>query len=228
LSTSMAENLLQKRLGYHFNDLALLHLALTHRSCGAKNNERLEFLGDSIVNQVVADRLFHKFPESREGELTRLRAMLVKGVTLAELARDLDVGECLRLGPGELKSGGHRRDSILADTFEALIGAIYLDSDYPTCRERLLAFFNVRLEKLDLSAISKDAKTRLQEVLQSRGEPLPNYELVKVAGDDHSQRFTVACFIKSLPENFEGEGSSRRKAEQQAAETALEALETRR
>lgn len=222
----LAEGLLQKRLGYQFDDLELLRLALTHRSCGAGNNERLEFLGDSVVNQVVADALFHKFPDSREGELTRLRAMLVKGVTLAELARDLDVGECLRLGPGELKSGGHRRDSILADTFEALIGAIYLDSDYSTCRQRLLTYFGDRLNSLDLSAISKDAKTRLQEVLQARGEPLPGYELETVAGDDHRQHFTVVCEIKLLSASFEGSGSSRRKAEQQAAEAALTALES--
>ena len=221
----MAETLLQKRLGYKFDNLELLYLALTHRSCGASNNERLEFLGDSVVNQIIADTLFHKFPQSREGELTRLRAMLVKGITLAELARDLSLGECIRLGPGELKSGGHRRDSILADTFEALIGAIYLDSDYSTCRERLLTFFNPRLEQIDLSLMSKDAKTRLQEVLQAKGESLPTYELVKISGDDHRQSFKVACLIKLLRQTFEGVGSSRRKAEQQAAEAALEVLE---
>lgn len=224
MSIPLAESQLQIRLDYQFDDPNLLYLALTHRSCGVNNNERLEFLGDSIVNQIVADALFHKFPKAREGELTRLRALLVKGVTLAEMSRDLDIGGCVRLGPGELKSGGHRRDSILADTFEAIVGAIYLDSDYGTCRERLLFWFESRLAALTLSETSKDAKTLLQEYLQGQGQALPRYRLLHVSGDDHLQYFTVGCETEMQTEIFEGGGSSRRKAEQEAAKTALNVI----
>jgi len=216
---------LQRRLGHKFVDSSLLTLALTHRSAGGRNNERLEFLGDSVVNHIVAEALYQRFPEAHEGDLSRLRAVLVKGDTLAELARELELGECLTLGPGERKSGGHRRGSILADAVEALAGAILLDSDLENCRRCVLSWFGTRLEALTLEGVSKDAKTRLQEFLQGCGQPLPEYELLGVLGDDHNQRFHVACRIARPALMVEGSGPSRRKAEQAAAGVALERLE---
>ncbi len=214
-----------RRIGYTFKDESLCELALSHRSCGKQNNERLEFLGDSILNFVIAEALFHHFPSAREGELSRLRAKLVKGATLSEVGRELELGDYLRLGSGELKSGGYRRDSILADAVEALIGAIYLDSDLETARTFILAQLGGRLEKLDLKVTLKDPKTRLQEFLQSRRLDLPEYDLEKVQGDPHDQTFYIACRVSGLNEPARGEGSSRRKAEQQAARMALIALE---
>lgn len=199
---------------------------MTHRSYGGMNNERLEFLGDSIVNFVIAEALFQQFPEAREGQLSRLRARLVKGQTLAELAREMQAGECLRLGSGEMKSGGHRRDSILADTVEAVIGAIYLDAGMEAVRERVLDWFAGRLEAISLKDTQKDPKTRLQEFLQSRQEALPHYEVVSVEGEAHEQTFTVVCQVALLDELPQGVGSSRRHAEQQAAELALASLES--
>ncbi len=216
---------LSRRLGYAFNDPSLLELALTHRSCGKRNNERLEFLGDSIVNFVIADALFQQFPQAREGQLSRLRARLVKGETLAEIARELNLGDYLRLGSGELKSGGFRRDSILADATEAVIGAIYLDSDLETCRGFIHRWFRERLEELDLNESLKDAKTRLQEHLQSRRLALPEYELVAVDGEAHSQTFFIRCHVAGLSVASEGEGNSRRQAEQEAARLALVGLQ---
>lgn len=215
---------LQRALGYSFRDESLLLLALTHRSFGGGNNERLEFLGDSIVNMVIAEYLYHHFPAAREGQLSRLRARLVKGVTLAELAREFELGEYLRLGSGELKSGGFRRDSILADALESVIGAIYLDSDFATCRGQILSWFDSRLQHLTLRDTNKDPKTRLQEYLQSRQQPLPRYEVIDVEGEAHAQTFYVECHV-AIPEGkTRGQGSSRRVAEQQAAEAALKAL----
>ncbi|GAA0577541.1 ribonuclease III [Halomonas salifodinae] len=214
-----------RRIGHPFGDASLLELAMTHRSYGGKNNERLEFLGDSIVNFVIAEALFRRFPEAREGQLSRLRARLVKGQTLAELAREFELGQCLRLGSGEMKSGGHRRDSILADAVEAVIGAIYLDAGMDVAKARVLAWYGTRLEAIDLQDTQKDPKTRLQEFLQSRQSPLPRYEVLSVEGEAHAQTFTIECQVEMLDVPTVGVGSSRRYAEQQAAEQALAQLE---
>lgn len=215
---------LQRALGYEFADPQLLTLALTHRSAGGQNNERLEFLGDSIVNHIIAEALYQRFPRSREGDMSRMRSALVKGETLAQVARELQLGDYLQLGPGERKSGGHRRDSILADAFEAVAGAILLDSDVKQCRRCVLAWFSSRLEQIGHGAADKDAKTQLQEYLQSRRRPLPEYELVAVSGEEHMQQFRVACRVQKPTLVLEGSGSSRRKAEQAAAHSALERL----
>lgn len=215
---------LQRRLGYQFREPERLLLALTHRSFGNQNNERLEFLGDSIVNMVIAEHLYHSFERAREGQLSRLRARMVKGVTLAEIGREFELGQYLRLGSGELKSGGFRRDSILADAVESIIGAIYLDSDFDTCRAQVLRWFDQRLQNLDIQDTQKDPKTRLQEYLQSRQYPLPQYEVISVEGEAHAQTFHVACALPSLDRKTTGVGSSRRIAEQQAARSALKAL----
>lgn len=215
---------LQRRLGYEFRDPAHLQLALTHRSYGSQNNERLEFLGDSILNMVIAERLYQTFQSAREGQLSRLRARLVKGVTLAEIAREFELGEFLSLGSGELKSGGFRRESILADAVESIIGAIYLDSGFDRCREMILAWFDERLERLSLQDTQKDPKTRLQEFLQSRQHPLPQYEVVSVEGEAHAQLFRVECAVPELQTRTIGNGGSRRLAEQQAAREALRVL----
>tara|TARA_Y100000782_G_scaffold25279_1_gene27920 strand:+ start:9268 stop:9948 length:681 start_codon:yes stop_codon:yes gene_type:complete len=216
---------LSRRIGHSFGDMSLFELALTHRSCGKKNNERLEFLGDSILNFVIADDLFARFPKAKEGELSRLRARMVKGVTLSEVARELGLGDYLRLGSGELKSGGYRRDSILADAVEAIIGAIYLDTDMDTARGFILSWFKERLDKLDLNESMKDSKTRLQEFLQSRRLALPEYELMNVEGEAHDQTFYIDCRVEGLKKAEKGIGSSRRQAEQEAAKNALIALQ---
>nr|WP_252738244.1 ribonuclease III [Marinobacter salexigens] len=215
---------LQRRIGYRFKSPERLLLALTHRSYGNQNNERLEFLGDSIVNMVIAEYLFLNFDKAREGQLSRLRARMVKGVTLAEIGREFDLGSYLRLGSGELKSGGFRRDSILADAVESVIGAIYLDSDFLTCRDQVLRWFELRLKQLDLQDTQKDPKTRLQEYLQSRQFPLPRYDVVSVDGEAHKQTFHVSCVLPSLERKTSGVGSSRRIAEQEAARSALKQL----
>ena len=222
---SQTLNAFSRRLGHDFGDSSLLELAMTHRSFGGQNNERLEFLGDSIVNFVIAEALFRRFPEAREGQLSRLRARLVKGQTLAELAREMGFGEHLRLGSGEMKSGGHRRESILADAVEAIIGAIYLDAGMEVVRARILSWYAARLEEISLQDTQKDPKTRLQEFLQSRQVPLPRYEVVNVEGEAHAQTFTVDCHVELLEKHTTGIGSSRRHAEQQAAEVALKQLE---
>ncbi|MFV0477278.1 MAG: ribonuclease III [Parahaliea sp.] len=215
---------LEQRLGYSFADKSLLQLALTHRSVGSSNNERLEFLGDSIVNHVIAEAIYHRFPDVREGDMSRMRASLVKGDTLARIARELELGDYLLLGSGERKSGGHRRNSILADTFEALAGAILLDSNYNCCKSRLLVWFDARLDTLASGGNQKDAKTRLQEYLQGQGIARPNYELLAVEGEDHAQHFEVSCHIGKPRLSARGSGASRRKAEQAAAKAVLEAL----
>lgn len=215
---------LQQVLGYQFRDSDLLDLALTHCSVGGQNNERLEFLGDSIVNHIIAEALFLRFPASREGEMSRMRASLVKGDTLAEVALELELGDHLRLGSGERKSGGHRRASILADAFEAVVGAILLDSDVEQCRQCVLGWFDARLQQLSTGTVEKDAKTQLQEYLQGRSNPLPVYELLSVQGEDHTQQFQVACRLHDPKLVVEGSGPSRRKAEQDAATLALERL----
>jgi ribonuclease-3 len=215
---------LQRALGHEFADPALLVLALTHRSAGSHNNERLEFLGDSIVNHVVAEAIYLRFPRAREGEMSRMRSALVRGDTLGAVAGELGLGEYLVLGPGERKSGGHRRASILADALEAVAGAILLDAGVERCRECVLRWFGERLGELSLEEAGKDAKTRLQEYLQGRGAPLPEYELLSVEGEDHNQQFQVACRITRPALSSEGAGSSRRRAEQAAARSALRRL----
>lgn len=215
---------LLKRLGYKFRDPALFELALSHRSVGAKNNERLEFLGDSLLNCIIAEALYHQFPKSKEGQLSRLRSQLVKGVTLASVAKDFELGACLNLGAGELKSGGYRRESILADTVEALIAAIYLDGGIEVCCERVLKWFKTRLSDATLESTQKDAKTRLQEFLQSRKAALPLYVIKNVIGEAHAQTFIIECQVSMLKNSTLGEGVSRREAEQAAASQALQAL----
>jgi ribonuclease-3 len=218
---------LERVLGHTFADQELLNRALTHRSAAGGNNERLEFLGDSIVNHIIAEALFRQFPEANEGDMSRMRASLVKGDTLAELARELELGEHLVLGPGERKSGGYRRSSILADTLEALAGAILLDAGYERCKQCVTTWYTTRLEQLSSGAADKDAKTRLQEHLQGRGSPLPEYELVEERGNDHDKHFRVACRVSRPQLVVEGAGKSRRKAEQAAAAEALQRLISR-
>jgi len=215
---------LSQRIGYVFQDESLIQLALTHRSKGNTNNERLEFLGDSIVNFTIAEALYRKFPQAKEGKLSRLRADMVRGTTLAEIARDFDLGEFLLLGSGELKSGGYNRESILADVVEAIIGAIYLDTGMDAVQERILSWYKSRLDNLSEDTVVKDAKTRLQEYLQKSQNRLPKYDVVEISGQAHDQKFKVSCRVEKLPEVTIGIGSSRRFAEQSAAEKALKAL----
>ncbi len=215
---------LERKIGYQFNDADLIHLALTHRSAAGKHNERLEFLGDSILSFVIADDLFHRFPKVNEGDMSRMRATLVRGHTLAELGREFELGDYLKLGPGELKSGGFRRDSILADAVEAIIGAVYLDSDTEVVRRIILSWYQSRLESIQPGVSQKDPKTRLQEFLQGRRNPLPVYTVTNIKGEAHNQEFTVECEVAGVDKPVIGKGTSRRKAEQAAAETALEQL----
>ena len=208
---------LSKQLDYQFNDIALLQQALTHRSAKGLHNERLEFLGDSVLGFVIADVLYKKFPMSSEGELTRLRSSLVKGVTLAAIARDFNLGDYLILGPGELKSGGFRRDSILEDAIEAIIGAIFLDANIDTAQQVILTWFDERLIKINPANEQKDPKSLLQEYLQGKKIDLPLYEVVKLTGQSHQQEFTVRCWCEKLNIEVTTKGTSRRKAEQEAA-----------
>lgn len=216
-------------LGHDFRDPAWLELALTHRSVsGARNNERLEFLGDSILNFLIADYLYDRFPQENEGKLSRLRALLVKQDTLASVARDLQLGDHLRLGAGELKSGGYRRESILADTVEAVLGAIYRDTgDIEACRARVHAWFGYRLESVGQETVIKDSKSRLQEYLQGRRLALPLYTVVGIEGEAHNQSFQVTCAVPGLTLPTLGNGVSRRQAEQDAAAEALRLLGVR-
>ncbi len=214
---------LSQRLGYQFKDEALVTLALTHRSLGGVNNERLEFLGDSILNFVIAEELYQRFTSAREGKLSRLRARMVKGKTLADVAREFELGEFLLLGSGELKSGGHRRESILADTVEALIGAIYLDSGLDVTRERILSWYETRLDSLTLEDPTKDPKTRLQEHQQGLHQRLPQYDVVSIEGPSNKQVFTVTCRVPDQPPG-RATGTSRRAAEQASAEMILAQL----
>jgi ribonuclease-3 len=212
-------------IGHSFTDAALLKLALTHRSYGSVNNERLEFLGDSIVNFLIAEALFTRFPEAKEGDLSRMRAQLVKGVTLAEIAREFNLGDHLNLGSGEMKSGGFRRESILADAVEAIIGAIYLDAGMDVCRRTVLGWYQSRLNEISPDVNIKDAKTQLQEFLQSRKKALPKYQLVQTTGSEHAQQFEVQCLAAGLTSQCVGVGSNRRSAEQAAATQALKQLQ---
>ena len=212
---------LERKIGYQFKDENFLKLALTHRSANGTHNERLEFLGDSILSFVVADELYHRFPKVDEGDMSRMRATLVRGHTLAELGREFQLGDYLFLGPGELKSGGFRRDSILADAVEAIIGGIYLDSDTEVIRGIILAWYKTRLDSIEPGVSQKDPKTRLQEYLQGRRKPLPTYTVTKIKGEAHNQEFTIECIVAGLDKPVIGKGSSRRKAEQSAADIAL-------
>jgi ribonuclease-3 len=211
-------------LGYRFADAGLLAEALTHRSAGAPHNERLEFLGDAMLNAVVAGALYRRYPQATEGRLSRLRASLVNQETLAILAQTLDLGEYLRLGAGELRSGGSRRASILGDALEAVFGAVYLDGGFDACTKAILRLIEGRLEHISVVAL-KDPKTRLQEWLQSRRLPLPSYQVRRLSGEPHEQHFVVECLVEDLGRRATGEGGSRRKAEQQAARKVLEQLE---
>lgn len=216
---------LQDRLQYQFSDPQLLTLALSHRSCGSSNNERLEFLGDAVLGMAISSFLFKRFPDAREGDLSRIRSQIVRAESLAGIARQLDLGPELLLGPGEMKSGGHRRDSILGDTVEALLGAVFLDSGLEAVEICIQNWFKESLGTLTLDSPVKDAKTALQEWLQARGKPLPEYRVVKTQGEDHSRLFTMSCKIDAVAEAAEATASSRRKAEQLVAEELVKKLE---
>ena len=215
---------MEDRLRHRFARPELLAQALTHRSAGAPHNERLEFLGDGVVNLLVAEALYQRWPKADEGALTRARAELVREAALATIARELQLGERLTLGPGEMKSGGHRRDSILADALEAVVAAIYLDAGFEACRAVVLPWFEASMAALPVGKPEKDAKTRLQEWLQARQKPLPAYDLVGESGEEHAKLFQVRCSTLEPPLSAEGEGSSRRSAEQAAAAAMMELL----
>lgn len=215
---------LQDRLNYVFSDEELLARALTHRSKDAQNNERLEFLGDSILGFLVAEWLYRNFPDVAEGKLSRMRSTVVRKETLARVARSMALPETLILGEGEMKSGGSNRDSILADTLEALLGAVYLDGGMDQTRKLVQHHFYDVLHSLTATDVYKDPKSRLQEHLQRRGKPLPVYEVVSVDGEAHSQVFNVTCYVEGYDQPIEASGSSRRSAEQLAAEKAFTIL----
>jgi len=225
MNESERSSKLMARLRYEFNNRSLLSEALTHRSAAPINNERLEFLGDSILNFVIANELYHMYPDSPEGDLSRLRASLVKKEGLALIAKDLDLGEYLILGSGELKSGGFRRDSILADTVEAILGAVYLDGGFEASSDLILRLYQQQLENIPDVSQLKDPKTRLQELLQARKIALPSYQVVDVSGKAHQQTFVISCGIDELSVNTQGKAGSRRKAEQLAAEKAIVEVE---
>jgi len=215
---------LQKNIDYHFSDVALLKQALTHRSANKNNNERLEFLGDSILGCVISQELYHRFPLVDEGQLSRLRSSLVRGQTLAKLAKSINLSETLLLGQGELKSGGFRRESIQADAFEAILGAIFLDSDYVTVSAVILKLYDELLSDASPDDSLKDFKTQLQELLQKKGHSLPIYELIKTKGQDHNAVFYVSCHIKEFNLSVEENAKSIKRAEQACAESILGSL----
>jgi ribonuclease-3 len=219
----MSDELLQK-LNYVFNDYSLLKTALTHRSRGGDHNERLEFLGDAVVNFVIAEILYQRFPTATEGELSRWRATLVNRDALAEIAKRYELGKYIFLGPGEVRSGGSERQSILSCGMEALIGAVYLDSDFEVARERILEWYEPMLQSLSSAASHKDPKTLLQEYLQSRRMPLPIYTVESIDGEAHQQQFTVSCLVEGIETKTLGTGTSRRRGEQSAAQAMLEVI----
>ncbi len=210
--------------GHRFTDGQLLDAALTHRSATGPHNERLEFLGDAVLGLVIAEAVYHARPDADEGDLSRLRAALVRKQTLADIAGDIGIGPWIQLGQGEMKTGGHRRESILADATEALIGAVYLDAGYGAAREAVLRLYEGLLSRLPSPDDLKDPKTRLQEWLQARGRGLPEYRVLGVEGEDHRQEFTVACRLPDTKEETRAVGRSRRKAEQAAAGAMLETV----
>ncbi|WP_457665802.1 ribonuclease III [Thiolapillus sp.] len=212
---------LQRRLGYEFRDESLLRQSLTHRSAGSRNNERLEFLGDAILGFEVAENLCRQHPNASEGELSRARAQLVKRETLAGVARGLELGDYLILGTGELRSGGQSRDSILSDAVEAIIAAVFMDADMEAARALVRRILKDQIATISPEAQPKDSKTQLQEYLQARGKDLPVYEVITVEGSAHEQQFVVECRVESIGLTAQGEGLSRRKAEQLAASRVL-------
>ena len=218
----MARTKQELALGHDFRNPSLLREALTHRSANGRNNERLEFLGDAVLNVIITEELYKTNPQASEGQLSRLRASLVKKDALAALARGLKLGDHLQLGSGELRSGGYRRDSILADALEAIIGAVYLDGGFHICRDLTLKLYQRRLAALPSVEELKDPKTRLQEYLQARQRALPVYSVLEVAGESHAQHFTVECSVDSV--RTVAVGTSRRKAEQEAARKALDVV----
>ncbi len=222
MSAALTE--LSRRLNYAFIDAALLRRAITHRSKGATNNERLEFLGDSVLNFIIAAELYERFPQLTEGELTRLRARLVKQETLARLARGVRLGECLELGGGEFKSGGHDRDSILADALEAVFGAVFKDRGHAGAHRVIVDLYRPLFAEVDPGAIDKDPKTQLQEFLQKRLAVTPVYTVLEVSGEAHQQHFLVECTVPGLAAPVQGRGANRRAAEQDAATKSLEQL----
>ena len=215
---------LQKKFSYEFNDIGLLKQALTHRSVSKNNNERLEFLGDSVLGCVVSEELYRRYPLIDEGQLSRLRSHLVRGQTLANLAKTLNISESLTLGHGELKSGGFRRESILADAFEAILGAIFLDSDYLTVKKIILSLFNDLINQAKPEDSLKDFKTQLQELLQKKGCSLPSYELIQTKGKDHNAIFYVSCSVTELKLKAEKNAKSIKRAEQACAQSILEEI----
>ena len=219
--TAKASVWLADALGHEFNDVALLEQALTHRSSPGLNNERLEFLGDAILDFIVSDIIYRAFADASEGDLSKLRASLVKKSSLASLATEIGVGDYLVLGGGERKSGGHRRNSILADTLEAIFGAVYLDAGYSAAEAVIRRVYGERLVEFPDIDDLRDPKTRLQEWLQARGRGLPDYELLSVSGKSHNQQFEVRCSIDNSENTSLGNGTSRRKAEQDAARNML-------
>lgn len=223
MSQTAAQGLL-KRFPHRFADASLVETALTHRSASRAHNERLEFLGDAVVGLLVAEALYARFPNRTEGELTRMRAELVREASLAGMAREIELGDAVRLGPGELKSGGWRRDSILADTFEALIGAVWLDAGPEAARLALMPFLGPRIEALGDGRVPKDPKTSLQEWLQGRGLKLPEYELVDAAGNDPVRAFAARCRVQDPSVEAVGFGPARRAAESSAAAAVLAIL----
>lgn len=214
----------ERALGHRFGDAALLERALTHRSYASANNERLEFLGDALVNLVIAEALYRQLPRAEEGALSRLRSSLVREETLAQLGREMPLGDNLRLGEGELRSGGWRRDSVLADTFEALVAAVYLDAGFEAARDTVLKLFAPLLLALPDPESLKDSKTRLQEWLQGQGRPLPSYALVSESGPPHRRVFLARCQLNDAAQSTEASGLSRRGAEQDAARNMLNNL----
>jgi ribonuclease-3 len=213
-----------RRLNFTFKNQKLLEQALTHCSAGTRNNERLEFLGDSILSFVIANALFAQFPDQSEGQLSRLRSFLVKGETLAEIALEINLGDYLLLGQGELKSGGFRRSSILADALEAIFAAVFLDGGLSACEQVILDLYEKRLKDKALNDNLKDAKTLLQEYLQAEKHSLPDYVLIKIEGEEHNQLFYVSCTVRELNLTTYGQGANRRKAEQHAAHDLLNLL----
>ena len=217
---------LELKLGYSFQDIKLLDRALTHRSYGPVHNERLEYLGDAILGMIIAKKLYDQFPKCPEGDLTRMRSTLVRETMLAEIAREFDIGNNLRLGPGELKTGGSRRQSLIADAVESIIGAMFIDSNenYPLVRMTVLSWFKTRLAEIKPDAHQKDHKSTLQEFLQGKHQPLPEYSILNIVEQDHDPEFEIQGSVKGLP-NFVGRGTSKRRAEQDAAGQALEYIE---
>ncbi|MCX7189365.1 MAG: ribonuclease III [Methylotenera sp.] len=221
----MTQQDLTKRLTYKFVETNLLTQALTHRSYSAQNNERLEYLGDGALNFIIANQLYQRFPALDEGDLSRLRAQLVKEATISEIALSLDLGDALKLGEGELKSAGWRRPSILADALEAIIGAVYLDGGFAAAEALVLHLYADKLNTIDPKVIDKDPKSLLQELLQGKKVAVPEYAVVHTGGEAHAQVFIVECFIQKMDIRTVGEGTSRRIAEQKAAQLALLELE---